>query len=59
MDNGIGQLIASLGAERFVLGTRMPFSYPDPALLKLEVLAASKEDKEKIGWRNIAQWLRL
>jgi predicted TIM-barrel fold metal-dependent hydrolase len=59
LDNEIGQLIASLGAERLVLGTGMPFSYPDPALLKLEVLAASKEDKEKIGWRNIAQWLRL
>jgi len=59
LDNEIGQLIASLGAERLVLGTGMPFSYPDPALLKLEVLAASKEDKEKIGWQNIAQWLRL
>jgi len=59
LDNEIGQLIASLGAEQLVLGTGMPFSYPDPALLKIEVLAASKEDKEKICWRNIAQWLRL
>ena len=59
LDNEIGQLIAGLGAERLVLGTGMPFSYPDPALLKLEVLPASKEDKEKIGWQNMAQWLRL
>ena len=59
LDNEIGQLIASLGAGRLVFGTGMPFSYPDPALLKLEVLPASKEDKEKIGWQNIAQWLRF
>ena len=59
LDNEIGQLIADLGAERLVLGTGMPFNYPDPALLKLEVLSASKEDKEKIAAHNIAQWLRL
>jgi hypothetical protein len=59
LDNEIGHLIASLGAGRLVFGTGMPFSYPDPALLKLEVLPASKEDKEKIGWQNIAQWLRF
>ena len=59
LDNEIGQLIASLGAERLVLGTGMPFSYPDPALLKIEVLAASKEDKEKIAGQNIAPWLHL
>ena len=59
LDNEIGQLLASLGAERLVLGTGMPFSYPDPALLKLEVLPASKEDKEKIGGQNMAQWLRF
>ena len=59
LGNEIGQLIANLGAERLVLGTGMPFSYPDPALLKLEVLPASQKDKEKIGWRNLAQWLQL
>jgi uncharacterized protein len=55
--NEIGQLIANLGAERLVLGTGMPFQYPDPALLKLEVLAASPADKELISWRNAARWL--
>jgi predicted TIM-barrel fold metal-dependent hydrolase len=55
--NEIGQLIANLGAERVVFGTGMPFNYPDPALLKLEVLEASREDKEKIAWRNAARWL--
>ncbi len=59
LDNELGQLITNLSAERVMFGSGMPFSYPDPALLKLEVLAACKKDKEKIGWRNIAQWLRL
>ena len=34
-------------------------AYPDPALLKLDVLDASALEKEKIGGRNAAQWLRL
>ena len=59
MDNEIGRLISNLGAERLVFGTGMPFNYPDPALLKLEVAPLSKEDKEKISWHNMAQWLRL
>ncbi|MGE3778152.1 MAG: amidohydrolase family protein, partial [Pirellulaceae bacterium] len=59
MENEIGQLIAALGADRLVFGSGMPFSYPDPALLKLEVLRASNEDKQKIYGTNAAQWLRL
>ena len=55
--NEIGQLIADLGADRLVFGTGMPFNYPDPALVKLEVLGASEEDKEKIRWKNAAAWL--
>lgn len=53
----IGQLVANLGAERVVFGTGMPFNYPDPALLKMEVLAATEAEKEKIFWRNAARWL--
>ena len=59
LDNEIGQLVSSLGAERLVFGTGMPLNYPDPALLKLEVVAVSREDKAKMGWHNMAQWLRL
>jgi predicted TIM-barrel fold metal-dependent hydrolase len=51
------RLIANLGAERLVFGTGMPFNDPDPALLAMEVLDASEEDKEKIRWRNAAKWL--
>jgi predicted TIM-barrel fold metal-dependent hydrolase len=57
--NEIGQLITNLGPERIMFGTGMPFNYPDPALVKLEVLDATEPDKEKIRSRNAATWLRL
>jgi uncharacterized protein len=57
--NEIGQLIAALGAERVVFGTGMPFNYPDPALLKLEVLEAGEDAKEQIRWKNAARLLGL
>ena len=56
--NEIGQLVANLGADRVVFGTGMPFNVPDPALLKMEVLAATEGEKEKIYGRNAARWLR-
>ncbi|MEN6578601.1 MAG: amidohydrolase family protein [Phycisphaerales bacterium] len=59
LGNEIGQLIANLDAERLLFGTGMPFNYPDPALLKLEVLDASESDKEKIRSQNAAAWIRL
>jgi uncharacterized protein len=46
-----------MGPDRIVFGTGMPFSDPDPALLKLEVLSASPEQKERIAWRNAVEWL--
>jgi predicted TIM-barrel fold metal-dependent hydrolase len=55
--NEIGQLMAHLGADRIVFGTGMPFNYPDPALVKLEVLEASEEDQAKIRGRNVARLL--
>ena len=48
----MGTLIARLGAERIVFGSGMPFKYPDPALLKLEVLDAPESVKERIRGRN-------
>jgi len=57
--NELGQLVANLGADRVVFGTGMPFNYPDPALVKLEVLDASEDDKEKIRWKNAARLLGL
>jgi predicted TIM-barrel fold metal-dependent hydrolase len=57
--NELGQLIANLGAERLMFGTGMPFNYPDPVLVKLEVLDASDADKEKTRSQNAMTWLRL
>jgi uncharacterized protein len=57
LDDELGHLIRDLGAERMVFGTGMPFSYPDPALLKLRVMSANEEDRQKIAWKNIAKWL--
>ena len=57
--NEIGQLITNLGPDRIMFGTGMPFNYPDPALVKLEVLDASDADKERIRSQNGASWLRL
>ncbi len=57
LDSEINRLIGALGSHRLVLGTGMPFSYPDPALLKLEVLSASSEDKQKMSQQNAAKWL--
>jgi predicted TIM-barrel fold metal-dependent hydrolase len=57
LTNEIGALLEALGPERLVFGTGMPFNEPDAALLKLEVLAASPEMKERIAWRNAAEWL--
>jgi predicted TIM-barrel fold metal-dependent hydrolase len=57
--NELGQLITNLGAERVIFGTGMPFKYPDPVLVKLEVLDASEADKEKIRSQNAMTCLRL
>lgn len=57
--NELGQLITNLGAGRVMFGTGMPFNYPDPALVKLEVLDISEADKEKIRSQNAITWLSL
>jgi hypothetical protein len=57
LDDELGFLIRDLGAERIVFGTGMPFSYPDPALLKLQVMSAEEADRQRIAWKNVAQWL--
>ena len=57
--NELAALIANLGPGRIVFGTGMPFNYPDPSLVKLEVLEASKEVKEQIRRHNAARLLGL
>jgi uncharacterized protein len=57
LEDELGQLITHLGADRVMFGSGMPFNYPDPALLKVEVLKATPEDKQRIQWQNAAKWL--
>ena len=57
LDDELGSLIRDLGAERIVFGTGMPFCYPDPALLKLQVMSAGEDDRQRIAWKNVAKWL--
>ena len=51
------QLMENVGVERLALGTGMPFKYPAPALLKIEVLDATEEQKEAIRWKNAMRML--
>lgn len=55
----IRQLVDVLGADRLVFGTGMCLKYPDPPLVKLEVLDATRAEKERIRWRNAAKLLGL
>ena len=59
LHDNLGELISEAGAGSVVFGTGIPFSYPKPALLKLEVLRASEADKERIAWGNMAAILGL
>ncbi|HID75788.1 MAG TPA: metal-dependent hydrolase [Planctomycetaceae bacterium] len=56
--NEVGELVSRLGADRVVFGSGMPFKYPDPSLLKLEVLDAPPEVKQKIRSTNAARLLQ-
>jgi predicted TIM-barrel fold metal-dependent hydrolase len=51
----LGTLVSRLGADRVVFGSGMPFKYPDIPLVKLEVLDAPADVKEKICGGNAVQ----
>jgi uncharacterized protein len=53
----IPKLISALGPSKLAFGTGIPFKYPMPALLKMQVLDESESLKEKIYWHNVAQML--
>lgn len=59
LTNEVGQLIVNLGEDRLLFGTGMPFTYPDPALLTVEVLSAGDKVKHKIRSHNAAKLLGL
>jgi hypothetical protein len=57
MADEVGALVGNLGSDRVVLGTGIPFKYPEPALLKVEVLDALDETKQAILGGNAARML--
>lgn len=59
LQESIPRLLDALGPTKLVFGTGMPFKYPRPAMLKMELLEAPEEVKERIYWRNIADILQM
>jgi predicted TIM-barrel fold metal-dependent hydrolase len=59
MANEIGQLVRNLGEERVVFGTGIPFHYPEPAAIKLEILDVPAEVKRRIASGNARRLLGL
>ncbi len=59
LQNELGKLVQNLGEDRIVFGTGMPFHYPDPAFVKLELLDAPESVKAKIRHGNAARLLGL
>lgn len=59
LTNEIGQLLQSLGPDRILFGSGMPFHYPESAVAKLEVLDAPAPVKQKIARANALALLGL
>jgi len=59
MHNDIGAMLDNFGSSSLVFGTGIPFKYPKPALLKMEILEASEADKEQIWSGNMRRILRM
>jgi hypothetical protein len=55
--NEIGALLSSLGEDRVLFGTAMPFQYPGIAIAKLDMLRVPDAVKEKIRSGNAERWL--
>jgi uncharacterized protein len=58
LSDELGAILSNLGPDRLVFGSGMPFKYPDPAILKLEVLNAPADVKENIHSGNALQLLK-
>ena len=55
----IPKLIDTAGSNHIAFGTDMPFRIPNAAILKLENLEISSNDKENIAWKNAMEMLEL
>jgi uncharacterized protein len=57
LQKSIPALLSKLGANRLIFGTGMPLKIPGPAVLKLELLDAPAEVKQRIGGGNMRRLL--
>jgi len=57
--NQLENMIADLGVDSFAFGSHMPMNYVGPALVRMDVLRLSDEEKELIAWQNAAKFLDL
>lgn len=59
MTNEVGVLIESVGVERLVFGSGMPFKYPEVPNVKLAAMDATEEQKEAIRSGNARRLLGM
>lgn len=59
LQKAIPSLIESLGIRALAFGTHVPFNYPGPSLVKLEILDVSPGARERISWRNAVEFFGL
>jgi predicted TIM-barrel fold metal-dependent hydrolase len=52
LQDEIPKLIELLGASKLAFGTGIPFNYPNPSLLKMQILDVPEKIKEKLFWQN-------
>ncbi len=45
-------LMDNLGSDRLLFATGMPMKSPEPPVVKLQVLHATKQEKARLAWRN-------
>lgn len=57
LQRSIPRLLEQLGPDRLVFGSGMPLKYPKAALLKLELLEAPQDVKERLAHRNMERLL--
>jgi predicted TIM-barrel fold metal-dependent hydrolase len=53
------EVIEKIGVERFLYGSSLPFSHPIIEIEKIKLLNLSKEEEEKILWKNALKLLNI
>ncbi len=56
-EDHLKHLLATIGPERFTLGTGMPLRIPDAAFTKLDLVDLNEDDRALLLGGNLARWL--